>query len=133
MERSAQGRIRLTHSSDELPGFSVHPTTWLRLGGPYARAPARFPRRPCPRGLARRMRDKDSSLVKLPIAQSSEPDFLRPQSRCREKGHEEPGHDSRPSFDSLCAPEQPVQVLIVEDPNRSRDSSREPDVPLAAE
>src|SRR5207247_2915186 len=50
---SAQGRIRLTHSSDELPGFSVHPTTWLRLGGPDARAPARFPRRHCPRGFAR--------------------------------------------------------------------------------
>ena len=79
------------------------------------------------------MRDKDSSLVKLEIAQPSEPDFLRPQSRRREKRHEEPGHDSRPSFDSLRAPEQPLQVLIVEDSNRSRDGSREPDVPLPAE
>src|SRR5207253_1295051 len=43
----------------------------------------------CPGAFALRMRDKDSSLVKLQIAQASEPDFLRPQSRCREKGHEE--------------------------------------------
>src|SRR3989442_10207242 len=47
------GGIRLTHSLDALPRFSVHQTTLLQPEGPNVRGPTRSPRTHCPRGFAR--------------------------------------------------------------------------------
>src|SRR5205823_4245417 len=81
-----------------------------------------------PGAFALRMRDKDSSPVKLEVLQLREANLLATEARRREERHEEPGYVTGPSLDGIRRNAEPFQVRRIEYANGLRHRSRESDV-----